>query len=75
MTPDPLREQMSQLTTRISGRRLDARLDDWLNNQHGVSSATIANSVNPCLDDASEDWLYDRESGAFCYGRVFNAGR
>ena len=75
MTPDPLREQMSQLRTRISGQRLDARLDDWLNNQHGVSSATIANSVNPCLDDASEDWLCDRESGAFCYGRVFNAGR
>lgn len=75
MTPDPLREQMSQLTTRISGRRLDTCLDDWLNNQHGVSSATIANSVNPCLDDALEGWLCDRESGVFRYGRVFNAGR
>ena len=75
MTPDPLREQMSQLTTRISGQRLDARLDDWFNAQHGVGSATIASSVNPCLEGASEDWLYDRESGAFCYGRVFNAGR
>lgn len=56
MTPDPLREQMSQLTARISGRRLDARLDDWFNAQHGVGSATIASSVNPCLDDASESW-------------------
>ena len=75
MTPDPLREQMSQLTTRISGRRLDARLDDWLNTPHGVSSATIASSVNPCLDGASEGWRCDRESGAFRYGRVFNVGR
>ena len=75
MTPDPLREQMSQLTARISGRRLDARLDDWFNAQHGVGSATIASSVNPCLDGASEGWLCDRESGVFRYGRVFNAGR
>ena len=75
MTPDPWREQRSQLTTQISGRRLDTRLDDWLNTQHGVSSATIASSVNPCLDDASESWRCDRESGAFRYGRVFNAGR
>ena len=75
MTPDPLREQMSQLRARIAGRPLDAGLGDWLNAQHGVGSATIASSVNPCLDDASEGWLCDRESGAFRYGRVFNAGR
>ena len=75
MTPDPLREQMSQLRARIAGRPLDAGLDDWLNTQHGVTSATIASSVNPCLDGASEGWLCDRKSGVFRYGRVFNAGR
>ena len=75
MTPDPLREQMSQLRARIAGRPLDAGLGDWLNAQHGVGSATIASSVNPSLDDASEGWLCDRETGAFRYGRVFNAGR
>ncbi|MEO8013992.1 DUF4863 family protein [Polaromonas sp.] len=65
------REQITQMTTRLAGRPLDAVLDAWLNAEHGVESPTYHQLKQSCMTGVAEGWLCDREGGGIRYGRIF----
>jgi hypothetical protein len=71
MTPLEFREQISQLTTQLTGRPLDAKLDAWLNAEHGPGSVTFARLQTACSAGVAKGWLCDREGGGLRYGRIF----
>jgi Domain of unknown function (DUF4863) len=65
------REQIAALAAQISGRALDAALDDWLNQHHGVNSATYQQLKAACMQGVAEGWLCKYEGGGLRYGRIF----
>ena len=71
MSPNEFREQVAALTASLAGRALDAKLDAWLNAEHGSSSATYAALKQGCQSGVAEGWLCDREGGGIRYGRIF----
>jgi hypothetical protein len=71
MSPLEFREQISQLTTQLAGRPLNAELDAWLNVEHGLGSTTFAQLQATCMAGVAEGWLCDREGGGLKYGRIF----
>jgi hypothetical protein len=71
MTPAEFRDQIAGLTAQIAGRPLDARLDAWLNQEHGVGSATYVALKASCQTGVAEGWLCEREGGGIRYGRIF----
>ncbi len=66
-----LREQLVALTRQIAGRSLDATLDEWLNQEHGLDSSTYQALRQSCERGVAEGWLCTREGGGIRYGRVF----
>jgi hypothetical protein len=70
-TPETLRTQIAALTARIAGRPLDAALDDWLNAEHGLGSATYRALQANCQAGVTDGWLCNREGGGIRYGRIF----
>jgi Domain of unknown function (DUF4863) len=73
MTPAAFRDQIAKLTAELAGRPLDAGLDDWLNQNHGVGSSTYTSLKAGCQDGVAEGWLCDREGGGIRYGRIFKS--
>lgn len=71
MTPDKFRAQIAGLTAQLAGRPIDAALDAWLNQEHGVASATYAELKASCEAGIAEGWLCNREGGGIKYGRIF----
>lgn len=71
MSPAEFREQITQLTTQLAGRPLDADLDAWLNTEHGVESPTYRQLKQTCMAGVAEGWLCGREGGGIRYGRIF----
>lgn len=71
MSPTQFREQIAAFSTLLAGRPLDAHLDDWLNAEHGVGSATYAQLRQSCETGVAEGWLCEREGGGVRYGRIF----
>ena len=71
MTPLEFRSQISLLTKQLAGRPLDAKLDAWLNAEHGPDSATFTQLQAACMAGVAEGWLCDREGGGLRYGRIF----
>ena len=71
LSPTQFREQIAQLTAQLAGRPLDAALDDWLNAEHGASTATYQQLKASCEAGVAEGWLCDREGGGIRYGRIF----
>jgi len=71
MTPIEFRDQIAVLTAQIAGRPLDAELDAWLNQEHGVGSATYEALKSSCRIGVAEGWLCDRAGGGIRYGRIF----
>lgn len=71
MSPTEFREHLTQLTTQLVGRPLDADLEAWLNAEHGAGSATFRQLKQDCIAGAGEGWLCDREGGGIRYGRIF----
>ena len=71
MTPATFREHLSQITSQLSGRPIDAALDAWLNAEHGADSTTYATLRADCLAGVKDGWLCDREGGGIRYGRIF----
>ena len=65
------RELLSQLTAEIAGRALEAQLDDWLNEHHGVASASYQQLKAACIQGVAEGWLCKYEGGGLRYGRIF----
>ena len=69
-TPETFRAQIAALTAQLAGRPLDAALDDWLNAEHGVASATYRELKVACEAGVAAGWLCDREGGGIRYGRI-----
>ena len=72
MTPELFRDLLSTLTAALAGRPLDAALDTWLNQTHGVDSDTYRQIKAACPAGVAAGWLCgDREGGGLRYGRIF----
>jgi Domain of unknown function (DUF4863) len=71
VTLTEFRQQIAHVTAQLSGRPLDAALDDWLNAEWSPSSAVYQGLRQACLDGHAEGWLCNREGGGIRYGRVF----
>ncbi|MFT3817908.1 MAG: DUF4863 family protein [Rubrivivax sp.] len=71
MTPEAFRQQIASLTAQLQGRALDPALDEWLNREHGVHSASYAALKAACQAGVAEGWLCNREGGGIRYGRIF----
>ena len=71
MSPDQFRQQIAQFTQCLAGRPLDADLDTWLNQAHGVGSETYTTLKASCEAGVRDGWLCDREGGGIRYGRIF----
>lgn len=71
MSPTEFRQQITQLSTQLAARPLDADLQAWLNAEHGVESATYRDLKQACIAGAAQGWLCDREAGGLRYGRIF----
>ena len=56
MTPDEFRAQIAGLTAQLAGRSIDAKLDAWLNREHGAGSATYAALKASCEAGVTEGW-------------------
>ncbi len=71
MSPTEFREQIAQLTSRLAGRALDARLEDWLNSEYAAHSEPFRSLKAACQSGVEQGWLCEREGGGIRYGRVF----
>ncbi len=71
MTQEQFKQTLASLTTQINGRPLDAALEQWLNEQHGTTSAMYQSLKKACQAGAEEGWLCNREGGGLRYGRIF----
>ena len=71
MTPEDFRALIAPLTQAIAGKPLDASLDDWLNQHHGVGSESYQQLKAACITGVAEGWLCKYEGGGLRYGRIF----
>ncbi|MDD0840061.1 DUF4863 family protein [Curvibacter sp. HBC61] len=71
MSQNTFRQNLARLTAQIGQRPLDAALDQWLNAEHGVHSASYQALRADCLRGVAEGWLCEREGGGIRYGRIF----
>lgn len=65
------RQQIAELTAQLAGRELNADLQAWLNQEHGVDSTTYQQLKQSCQQGVTEGWLCQREGGGIRYGRIF----
>jgi hypothetical protein len=71
MTPERFHDLLRPLTAELAGRPLDAALDRWLNDAHGVDSETYRTLECACSEGVRAGWLCNREAGGIRYGRIF----
>ena len=71
MNQEQFKQTLASLTAQISGRPLDAALEQWLNEQHGTASALYQSLKQSCQLGVDEGWLCNREGGGLRYGRIF----
>ena len=57
------RALLANLTRLIAGRALDANLDAWLNEHHGMGSANYQQLKAACIQGVAESWLCKYEGG------------
>ncbi|MFZ1344505.1 DUF4863 family protein [Thiothrix eikelboomii] len=65
------RQQIAELTAQLAGRELNADLQTWLNQEHGVDSPSYQQLKQSCEQGVAEGWLCNREGGGIRYGRIF----
>lgn len=65
------RQQIAELTAQLAGRELNADLQTWLNQEHGVDSPSYQQLKQSCQQGVAEGWLCNREGGGIRYGRIF----
>ena len=65
------RALLATLTAEIAGKALDPALDDALNRQHGVHSASYQKLKAACIEGVNAGWLCKYEGGGLRYGRIF----
>ena len=71
MPATAFRQQIKLLTDQLAHRRVDAELEAWLNQEHGVGSNTYQQLRQSCEQGVAEGWLCDREAAGIRYGRIF----
>ncbi|TXH69539.1 MAG: DUF4863 family protein [Thiothrix sp.] len=71
MPSSQFRQQLAELTQQLAGRELNADLQTWLNQEHGVNSASYQQLKQSCQQGVAEGWLCNREGGGIRYGRIF----
>ncbi len=71
MPATAFRQQIKLLTDQLAHRRVDAELETWLNQEHGVGSNTYQQLRQSCEQGVAEGWLCDREAAGIRYGRIF----
>ena len=71
MSPQEFRELIAPLTQALADKPLDDTLDAWLNQHHGVGSATYEQLKAACVTGVAEGWLCKYEGGGLRYGRIF----
>lgn len=71
ITAQDLRARVAALAAELAGRPLDAALQAWLNQQHGVGSPTYRALADACRAGVAGGWLCQREAGGIKYGRIF----
>lgn len=65
------RELLAGVTRQLAGKTLDADLDAWLNQEHGVNSVSYRQLKSACLEGVAQGWLCKYEGGGLRYGRIF----
>lgn len=71
MPSSQFRQQLAELTQQLAGRELNTDLQTWLNQEHGVNSASYQQLKQSCQRGVAEGWLCNREGGGIRYGRIF----
>lgn len=69
-TPEQFRALIREVTDRIAGVPLDARLQDRLNREFGPDSAQYQGIFQACRGAIEAGWMCSREGGGIRYGRV-----
>lgn len=69
-TPEQFRALIRQVTDRIAGAPLDARLQARLNQDFGPGSAQYQDIFHACRNAVEAGWMCEREGGGIRYGRV-----
>lgn len=73
VTPETLHARIAALAARLSGRPLDADLQEWLNAECGATSAEYRALRAACEAGVAKGWLCNREAGGIRFGRIFKA--
>lgn len=71
MPSTEFQQHIANLTAQLKDRALDADLETWLNDEHGVNSTTYQQLKADCERGVAEGWLCQYEGGGILYGRVF----
>jgi hypothetical protein len=71
MSAERLHQHVAALTTQLFERPLNGDLCNWLNEVHGVGSATFRDISEICRAGVQDGWLCNREAGGIKYGRIF----
>ncbi|PCH96437.1 MAG: DUF4863 domain-containing protein [Rhodobacteraceae bacterium] len=70
MSETQFTELMETIATQLSGKPLDAALEDFLNKKYGVDSVEFQQLSQLCIEGEAEGWLMSREAGGVKYGRA-----
>ena len=71
MPSTEFRQHVANLATPLQGKVLNADLETWLNQEHGINSDTYQQVKAQCERGVSEGWLCQYEGGGLRYGRIF----
>jgi hypothetical protein len=70
MTTMGFRDLLSQVTTRLEGRPLNADLEALLNREFSAEGPVTRAIFDACRDAIAAGWMCNREAGGIRYGRV-----
>lgn len=71
MTPEIFRQHLVSFCASWSGRALNTDLQQWLNAEHGPTSASFQQLRQDVQAGVQAGWLCDREAGGLRFGRIF----
>ncbi len=70
MTPELFAQMMAAVTSKLSGRKLDAGLADFLKSEFPASGSAFQDIMDACQEAIAAGWMCAREAGGIRYGRV-----
>ncbi len=69
-TPETFTRLISQVTGKVAGRPVDARLADFLSAEFPASGAVFQDIFKACQEGVAAGWMCAREAGGIKFGRV-----